>query len=122
MQILNKVLSNIRASGPNVREVPTAPILKTQLPGPKQVQLLKDIQPFSQDFRTVRPKQIKFHIDFNQSIGNYAVDPDGNTFLDVYAQIASLPLGYNHPDLALVRLYLGNFVSRIRKVLGSETD
>ena len=27
------------------------------------------------------------------------VDADGNTFLDVYAQIASIPVGYNNPTL-----------------------
>jgi 4-aminobutyrate aminotransferase/(S)-3-amino-2-methylpropionate transaminase len=34
-----------------------------------------------------------FVLDVEKSIGNYAVDIDGNIMLDVYEQIASLPLG-----------------------------
>ncbi|KAI8079519.1 4-aminobutyrate aminotransferase [Gilbertella persicaria] len=36
-------------------------------------------------------------LDFAKSKGNYIVDADGNTLLDVFAQIASIPIGYNNP-------------------------
>jgi 4-aminobutyrate aminotransferase/(S)-3-amino-2-methylpropionate transaminase len=42
---------------------------------------------------------VNVFIDFERSSGVYAVDVDGNRLLDVYGQIASLPLGYNHPDI-----------------------
>ncbi|KAG6579934.1 4-aminobutyrate aminotransferase [Phytophthora cinnamomi] len=42
---------------------------------------------------------INFFADYAVSRGNYLVDVDGNRFLDVYGQIASLPIGYNHPKI-----------------------
>ncbi|KAJ9119847.1 hypothetical protein QFC24_005561 [Naganishia onofrii] len=67
---------------------PHAPaVVTSSVPGPKVQEASRGIQQF-QDSRT--------HV---LVAGNYIVDLDGNAFLDVYAQIASIPIGYNNPDL-----------------------
>ncbi|KAI9269211.1 4-aminobutyrate aminotransferase [Phascolomyces articulosus] len=42
-------------------------------------------------------RSVFFVADFEKSIGNYIMDADGNAMLDVFAQIASIPIGYNNP-------------------------
>ena len=66
------------------------PTMLTAVPGPKSKQLLSDITPLSE------PGAVHFFADFEKSSGNYVLDADGNALLDVFAQISSLPLGYNH--------------------------
>jgi 4-aminobutyrate aminotransferase/(S)-3-amino-2-methylpropionate transaminase len=69
-------------------------------------------------------RAVYFVTDYDKSEGNYIVDVDGNRYLDVYSQIASIPVGYNNAHLiaasqspemisALVnRPAVGNFPSR----------
>lgn len=45
----------------------------------------------------MQPNANFLNVDFAKSKGNYIVDADGNTLLDVFAQIASIPVGYNNP-------------------------
>lgn len=72
---------------------PKQPVVKTAIPGPASKALLKELDQL-QDTRSVL-----FSQDLDKSIGNYIVDADGNALLDLYAQIASIAIGYNNPDL-----------------------
>ncbi|KAI9746332.1 MAG: 4-aminobutyrate transaminase [Claussenomyces sp. TS43310] len=102
---------------PFFADEPAAPIVKTAIPGPESQ---KAIEELDQVFDT---RSINMLADYQKSYGNYISDPDGNVLLDVYAQIASIPVGYSNPALfkaaaspqmasALInRPALGNFPS-----------
>ncbi|KAK4146304.1 aminotransferase class-III-domain-containing protein [Dichotomopilus funicola] len=72
---------------------PEGPSVKTQIPGPKAQAAIADLDTV---FDT---RSLNMLTDYSKSVGNYIADPDGNVLLDVYAQIASIPLGYNNPTL-----------------------
>ncbi|KNG51086.1 4-aminobutyrate aminotransferase [Stemphylium lycopersici] len=74
---------------------PKLPIVQTQIPGP---QSKKAIERLSKVFDT---RSLNMMADYSRSYGNYIADLDGNVLLDVYAQIASIPVGYNNPSLLL---------------------
>lgn len=89
---------------------PKGPIVLTSsLPGPKSHELIKSLNKIQQT------GSVKLFIDYEKSIGNYLVDADGNTFLDIITQISSIPLGYNHPALVEAlrdQVNLAEFINR----------
>ncbi|ORY82887.1 putative 4-aminobutyrate transaminase [Leucosporidium creatinivorum] len=73
---------------------PQSPSVKTSsVPGPAGIAASERIGKF-QD-----PRAHALVVDYKQSKGNYIVDADGNELLDVFAQIASIAVGYNNPQL-----------------------
>jgi 4-aminobutyrate aminotransferase/(S)-3-amino-2-methylpropionate transaminase len=78
---------------PAVPGEPARASVTTRVPGPRS-EALRARQARWQDSRTVH-----FYQDPDKSVGNYAVDVDGNVLLDVYGHIACSAIGYNHPDL-----------------------
>lgn len=72
---------------------PSRAAMVTRVPGPRTEEL-RARHHKHQDARTVH-----YYQDARRSLGNYAVDVDGNTLLDVYGHIACVPIGYNHPAL-----------------------
>ena len=72
---------------------PQHPTVRTAIPGP---QSKKAIQELDKVFDT---RSLNMLANYRMSHGNYIADPDGNVLLDVYAQIASIPVGYSNPSL-----------------------
>ncbi|KAJ5586363.1 4-aminobutyrate aminotransferase [Penicillium hetheringtonii] len=105
------------AEKPYFPNEPSAPSLSTAIPGPKNKAAAAELD------EVFDVRSLNMLTDYQQSIGNYIADLDGNKLLDVYAQIASIPVGYNNPHLKQVaqsdemitslinRPALGNFPS-----------
>ncbi|KAJ2501720.1 hypothetical protein GGH96_001684 [Coemansia sp. RSA 1972] len=72
---------------------PKEPVLRTAIPGPLSMAALDRLSQL-QDTRAAL-----FAGDYTKSVGNYIADADGNMLLDMYCQIASIPVGYNNPRL-----------------------
>ncbi|KFO24831.1 4-aminobutyrate aminotransferase, mitochondrial [Fukomys damarensis] len=70
------------------------PLMKTEVPGPRSLELMKQLNMIQ------NAEAVHFFCNYEESRGNYLVDADGNRMLDLYSQIASIPIGYSHPALA----------------------
>ncbi|XP_071797176.1 4-aminobutyrate aminotransferase, mitochondrial-like [Asterias amurensis] len=70
------------------------PLVKTEVPGPKTKELIKELDAVNKNAATVQS-----FVDYDKCLGNYMVDVDGNRLLDTFAQISSIPIGYNHPAI-----------------------
>jgi 4-aminobutyrate aminotransferase/(S)-3-amino-2-methylpropionate transaminase len=68
-------------------------VLFRSIPGPVSIELNNQLGTIYDNRATY------FVADYFKSVGNYIVDADGNKLLDVFAQISSIPLGYNNPAL-----------------------
>ncbi|KAK2630073.1 hypothetical protein QTJ16_000893 [Diplocarpon rosae] len=72
---------------------PAGPTIKTAIPGPKNKAVIEDLD------KVFDTRSLNMLANYEESFGNYIKDLDGNVLLDVYAQIASIPVGYNNPAL-----------------------
>lgn len=74
---------------------PAGPQIVTPIPGPKSKEAIADLH------RIFDTRSLNMMTNYGQCFGNYIADLDGNILLDVFAQIASIPVGYNNPALAM---------------------
>lgn len=72
---------------------PQGPTIRTAIPGPESKKAIGHLNTIF-DIRS-----LNMLANYQNSFGNYIADPDGNVLLDVYAQIASIPIGYSNPAL-----------------------
>jgi 4-aminobutyrate aminotransferase len=79
--------------------------ITTHVPGPKSLRILNGLKKKNGGW------SISYPLVFSgKGSGPYCEDIDGNVFLDFASQIASNPLGYNHPELLdVAKSYSGRF-------------
>ncbi|MCJ1256701.1 4-aminobutyrate transaminase [Lignoscripta atroalba] len=74
---------------------PFSPQIRTAIPGPQSKKAIEELD------RVFDTRSLNMLANYQNSFGNYIADLDGNVLLDVYAQIASIPVGYSNPSLLL---------------------
>lgn len=79
--------------------------IRTKIPGPKSTRILNGLKKKNGGWT------ISYPLVFSgKGSGPYCEDIDGNVFLDFASQVASNPLGYNHPELLkVVKSYSDRF-------------
>ncbi|KAJ6264038.1 4-aminobutyrate aminotransferase [Drechslerella dactyloides] len=89
----NIAVDSVSSQEPFFPNEPTRPKVKTEIPGPRSQVAIRELD---EVFDT---RSLNMICDYSKSVGNYISDNDQNLLLDVYAQIASIPLGYCNPAL-----------------------
>ena len=74
---------------------PVGPMIRTAIPGPESKKAIAELD------KIFETRSLNMMTNYQNSYGNYIADLDGNVLLDVYAQIASIPVGYSNPSLLL---------------------
>ncbi|KAI9677516.1 MAG: 4-aminobutyrate transaminase [Caeruleum heppii] len=88
-------MSQMLSERPFFPDEPAGPHVRTPIPGPNSQKAIKDLD------RVFDTRSLNMMANYQNSFGNYISDLDGNLLLDVYAQIASIPVGYSNPSLLL---------------------
>lgn len=65
---------------------PSNPVVRTAIPGPNSRKAIQDLD------KVFDTRSLNMMANYQDSYGNYIADLDGNVLLDVYAQIASIPV------------------------------
>jgi 4-aminobutyrate aminotransferase len=74
-----------------------APLVRTQLPGPKARKILE------RDKKVITPAYTRgYPLVIERGEGSYVYDPDGNKVLDFTAGVAVNALGHSHPEIVRV--------------------
>lgn len=97
--VLQRSVSPTRANLPTtsipdyIGEAEAPHIATSTIPGPKSKEMLGRLAKIQET------GAVHFFTDYENSKGNYVTDVDGNVLLDLYSQISSMPLGFNHPNM-----------------------
>jgi 4-aminobutyrate aminotransferase-like enzyme len=95
--------------------------IRTQVPGPKSLQLFENEQKFiSPGIQTIATSS---KIAVEKGEGCIIEDVDGNRYIDFFAGVGVASLGYNHPKYVkamqeqVSKIHVGSFTSRNRAAL-----
>ncbi|KAJ8120544.1 hypothetical protein ONZ43_g2771 [Nemania bipapillata] len=69
--------SSLRMASSFYSGEPDAPVVKTEIPGPKAQEYITKLD------KVFDTRSLNMLADYTKSTGNYIVDPDGNKILDV---------------------------------------